>query len=128
MLPNRIFFDSFLEGMEPKKIDKVMKCDIYEEDDIYHIVMDVPGFKKEDIELEYEDGYLKIRVMHEEEDVTNKKYVRRERISVQKCERSFYLGELDEDKIKAEFKNGVLKISVPKMNEKETSKKFINID
>lgn len=128
MLPSRIFFDNFLEDLEPKKFDRMMKCDIYEEDDIYHIVMDVPGFKKEDISLEYEDGYLKIKAMHEEEEKSNKKYMRRERTSIQKCERSFYLGELNEDMIKAEFKDGILKVSVPKVNEKEISKKIINID
>jgi len=128
MLPNRIFFDNFLEDLEPRKIDKMMKCDIYEEDDVYHIVMDVPGFKKEDISLEYEDGYLKIKAMHEEEEKSNKKYMRRERTSIQRCERSFYLGELNEDMIKAEFKDGILKVSVPKIDEKETSKKIINID
>ena len=128
MLPNRIFFDNFLEDLEPRKFDKMMKCDIYEEDDVYHIVMDVPGFKKEDISLEYEDGYLKIKATHEEEEKSNKKYMRRERTSIQRCERSFYLGELNEDMIKAEFKDGILKVSVPKIDEKETSKKIINID
>lgn len=128
MLPNRIFFDNFLEDLEPRKIDKMMKCDIYEEDDVYHIIMDVPGFKKEDISLEYEDGYLKIKATHEEEEKSNKKYMRRERTSIQRCERSFYLGELNEDMIKAEFKDGILKVSVPKIDEKETSKKIINID
>ncbi|MBQ8219202.1 MAG: Hsp20/alpha crystallin family protein [Bacilli bacterium] len=128
MLPNRIFFDNFLEDLEPRKFDKMMKCDIYEEDDVYHIIMDVPGFKKEDISLEYEDGYLKIKATHEEEEKSNKKYMRRERTSIQRCERSFYLGELNEDMIKAEFKDGILKVSVPKTDEKETSKKIINID
>ena len=128
MLPNRISFDNFLEDLEPRKFDKMMKCDIYEEDDVYHIIMDVPGFKKEDISLEYEDGYLKIKATHEEEEKSNKKYMRRERTSIQRCERSFYLGELNEDMIKAEFKDGILKVSVPKIDEKETSKKIINID
>ena len=56
MLPSRIFFDNFLDDMEPKKIDKMMKCDIYEENNMYHIVMDAPGFKKEDIKIEFEKG------------------------------------------------------------------------
>lgn len=128
MLPSRIFFDSFLDDMEPKKFDKMMKCDIYEENGMYHILMDAPGFKKEDINIEFHKGDLKIVLAHKENHKDDKKYVRKERTSVTRCERSFYLGDIDEDKIKAEFKDGILKISVPKDDKRETSKKVINID
>ena len=60
MLPSRIFFDSFLDDMEPKKFDKMMKCDVYEEDGMYHILMDAPGFSKKDISIEFDKGDLKI--------------------------------------------------------------------
>ena len=128
MLPSRIFFDSFLDDMEPKKFDKMMKCDIYEENGMYHILMDAPGFKKEDINIEFHKGDLKIILARKENHKDDKKYVRRERTSITRCERSFYLGDIDEDKIKAEFKDGILKISVPKDDKRETSKKVINID
>lgn len=129
MLPSRIFFDNFLDEIEPKEFDKMMKCDIYEENDMYHIVVDIPGYKKEDISIEYEKGYLKIVATHKEEEKSNKKYMRRERVSTSKCERSFYLGEeLNEDEIKAEFKDGILKVSVPKNDKEEPTKKIINID
>ena len=95
--------------MEPKKLNKMMRCDIYEENNMYHIVVDVPGFKKEDIHIEYEKGYLKIVATHKEDEKDHKKYMRRERIATSRCERSFYLGEgLNEEEIKAEFKNGIL--------------------
>ena len=78
MLPSRIFFDNFLDDMEheiePKKLSKMMKCDIYEEDGMYHVVADVPGFKKEDIHVEYENGYLKIVATHNEDEKNHKKY------------------------------------------------------
>ncbi|MGN1357838.1 MAG: Hsp20/alpha crystallin family protein [Bacilli bacterium] len=107
----------------------MMKCDIYEENDMYHIVVDIPGYKKEDISIEYEKGYLKIVATHKEEEKSNKKYMRRERVSTSRCERSFYLGEeLNEDEIKAEFKDGILKVSVPKNDKEEPTKKIINID
>ena len=129
MLPSRIFFDNFLDEIEPKEFDKMMKCDIYEENDMYHIVVDIPGYKKEDIRIEYEKGYLKIVATHKEEEKSNKKYMRRERVSTSRCERSFYLGEeLNEDEIKAEFKDGILKVSVPKNDKEEPTKKIINID
>lgn len=128
MLPSRIFFDNFLDEMEPKKMDKMMKCDIYEENGMYHILMDAPGFKKEDIKIEFDKGDLKISFIHKEHEKDNRKYVRKERTSFTRCERSFYLGEIEEDKIKAEFKDGILKISVPKDEKRETSKKVISID
>ena len=128
MLPSRVFFDNFLDDIEPKKMDKMMKCDIYEENNMYHIVMDAPGFKKEDIKIEFDKGNLKISLFHKEHEHDNKKYVHRERTSVSRCERSFYLGEIDENEIKAEFKDGILKISVPKEENTAPSKKIISID
>lgn len=128
MLPSRLFFDNFLEDMEPRKLDKMMKCDIYEENNMYHIEMDIPGYKKEDINIEFEKGNLKISAMHKEEENENKKYVHRERTMVSHVERSFYLGEVNEEDISAEFKDGILKVSVPKESKEDTSKKIISIN
>lgn len=128
MLPSRFFFDDFLNDLEPKKVDKMMKCDVYEEDNKYVIEMDTPGIKKENINLEYEDGNLTITVSAKEEEHDKKKYLRRERVVVSKCSRSFYLGDINEDEIRAEFKDGILKISVPKENREINHKKIINID
>jgi len=128
MLPSRIFFDNFLDEMDFKSNDLRCKCDIYEEGGVYYILMDAPGFKKEDIAVEFEKGNLRIVLEHKEEEKDNRKYVRRERISMSKYERSFYLGEVLEDEIKAEFKDGILKISVPKLSKEEPVKKIVNID
>ena len=131
MLPSRIFFDNFFDDFEPpKKFDKLMKCDIYEEGNNYVIEMDVPGFQKEDINMELEDGYLKIAVEKKEDENSNdnKKYVRRERHSYAKCERRFYVGNINEEEIKAKFNDGILKISVPREEEKKENKKIITIE
>lgn len=128
MLPSRIFFDNFLDDIDSKKFDKMMKCDIYEEDNMYHVLVEVPGFKKEDIKIEFENGYLKVIAENSQEENEDKKYLRKERTSMTKCERSFYFGELNEDLIKAEFKDGILNISVPKDKSEEVVKKIINID
>ena len=128
MLPSRLFFDNFLDDLEPKKMDKMMKCDIYEEDGKYIIEMDVPGMKKEDISIEFEDGNLTITASNETVEKENKKYLRKERVSSSKCTRSFYLGDISEDEIKAEFIDGILKISVPKENKEINQKKIISID
>ncbi len=131
MLPSRIFFDNFFDDFEPpKKLDKMMKCDIYEKEGKYILEMDVPGFKKEDINMEFEDGYLKV-IAEKKEDVEEKegkKYLRRERHSVARCERQFYVGNVSENDIKANFKDGLLTISVPKEEMKKENKKVIQIE
>ena len=106
----------------------MIKCDIYEEDNMYHVLVEVPGFKKEDIKIEFENGYLKVIAENSQEENEDKKYLRKERTSMTRCERSFYFGELNEDLIKAEFKDGILNISVPKDKSEEVVKKIINID
>lgn len=125
MLPSRIFFDSMLDDF---KMEDKMKCDIYEKKGIYHIEADIPGFDKEDIKIEFNKGNLVITAEHKEEenDEEDKKYLRRERTFYGKYQRSFYLGEVDEDKTEASFKDGILKITVPKKAEEET-KKLIEI-
>ena len=131
MLPSRIFFDNFFDDFEPpKKLDKMMKCDIYEKEGKYILEMDVPGFKKEDINMELENGYLKVSAEKtlDSDEKENKKYVRRERHSFTKCERSFYVGDVSEEDIKAKFKNGILEISVPKEEKKKEDKKVIMIE
>ena len=131
MLPSRVFFDNFFDDFEsPKKLDKMMKCDIYEEDNNYVIEMDVPGFKKEDINMELDDGYLKISAekKSDSEEKDGKKYVRRERHCYSKCEGQFYVGNIKDEDIKAKFKDGILKISVPKEEEKKETKKVIMIE
>ena len=131
MLPSKMFFDNFFDDFEPqKKFEKMMKCDIYEKNGNYILEMDVPGFKKNDINMEIENGYLKVSVeKHDDsEEKENKKYVHRERHTYEKCERMFYIGDVSEDLVKAKFKNGILKITVPKEDKKEQSKKVIQIE
>ena len=126
MIPRKYYlddiFDNFLTAPEESKL----KCDIYEKDGDYHIEMDVPGFDKKDISLEVKNGYLNVTAHRKsEEDVKEKNYIRKER-SYGKFQRSFYVGDLDEDKIEASFNNGTLTVVIPK-KEAETNKKYIEI-
>lgn len=130
MLPSKMFFDHFFDDLDSTKgFDKMMKCDIYEKEGNYIIEMDVPGFKKEDINMELDDGYLKISAEKTDSDEdSDKKYVRRERHCYSKCERQFYVGNVSEENIKAKFNNGILEVSVPKKEEKKETKKTIMIE
>lgn len=131
MLPMRKYYlDSiFNDFMDEKNSLDIMKCDIYEKDGAYHIEADIPGFKKEEISVDCEDGYVTISAeknSEEEERDDERKYLKRERF-YGKTSRKFYVGDIDSDKIKAEFKDGMLKVVVPK-EEKIPSKKTIEIE
>ena len=127
MLPSRIFFDSLLDDYEDSRFKKSMKCDIFEKDGNYNVVMDIPGFKNEDINIECDNGVIKISCekKEEENEEDDKKYIRKERV-YEKCERSFNFGDIKEDEIEAEFTDGTLKLVIPKQ-EKVDTKKSIEI-
>ncbi len=95
----------------------LMQTDIAESDDSFSLIMNLPGFKKEDVKAELKDGYLTINAStntsNEEKD-DNGKYIRKERYCGS-CSRSFYVGEaVTQEDIKAKFEDGTLKITVPK--------------
>ena len=112
----------------------LMKTDIQEHDDGYTLEMDLPGFKKEEIQLELNNGYLTISATkgldEDEKDKKSGKYIRRERYTGS-CQRSFYVGEdITEEDVKAEFKHGILKLFIPKKEAKPAveQKKYISIE
>lgn len=130
MLPSRIFLDDFFDEMDKNtRYEKMMKCDVYQQDDNYVIEMDLPGASKKDITLDIEKGYLTITYTKESsnENTDDKKYIRRERHSFTNCSRQFYVGEIDEEMINASFKDGILTVTMP-IKEKEVTKRTINID
>ena len=125
LIPRKFYLgDDFFEDFFEPTIKGQMKCDVYEKDGDYHIVMDVPGYDKDDITIECDNGYLTISAeTHSEENEEEKNYIRRER-QYGKFSRSFYVGEVNVDEINAEFKKGTLKITVPKAGEKPTKKQI----
>lgn len=89
-----------------------MKTDIREEVNKYIMEIDLPGLKKEDILINYENSYLTIKAVKKVE-LKTEVYVRRERFYGE-VKRSFYIGEKKESDIKANYENGILTISFPK--------------
>ena len=76
---------------------------------------DLPGCKKEDVQMDLNDGYLTIQAVrsHSNDEKDNKgRYVRRETFSGS-CARSFYVGEVKKEDIHAKFEDGVLHIQLP---------------
>lgn len=124
LMPRKFYLDDIFDDFISSRKEQHMKCDIYEKGDDYHIEIDIPGFNKEEISVETKDGYLTIKAEKKNEvneEDKDRNYIRRERTYGQ-YERSFYLGDLDEDKIDAKFDNGMLKITVPKKEEVDTKK------
>ena len=114
-------FDDMERNMERKlygrKASRMMKTDIREKDDSYEVAIDLPGFKKDQIDLQLQNGYLTITASKglEEEDKDKKgKIVHQERYEGSMT-RSFYIGEnVKEDDVQAKFEDGVLTLDFPK--------------
>ena len=128
LLPGKFYLDDFFDDFVPMrgtgKFD--MKCDIYEKGGNVHIELDVPGYNKDEIKLDVDDGVLTVEATkNDEKEDEGKNYYRKERV-YGTFKRQFNVGNIDESKVEAKFNNGVLKITLPKEVKKE-SKKLIEI-
>ena len=122
------FFNDFDEDFFGKKnplygkhARNMMKTDVRETDTTYEVDIDLPGFKKEDINVSYENGYLTISTskgLDKDEKDKDGRYIRQERY-VGNMTRSFYLGDIPKEDIKAKYEGGVLRLSVPKSDMKQ---------
>lgn len=145
---DRFFMDPWFDftDREAKNLEKklyghraknVMNTDIKESDADYEMTIDLPGFKKEEVSVALDNGYLTISATKgleeneaENEEEKNKgNYIRRERYCGS-CSRSFYVGDaLTVEDIKANFKHGILQLTIPKKDKKEvTQNKYIAIE
>jgi HSP20 family molecular chaperone IbpA len=109
-----------------------MKTDVHDNEDHYEVDIDLPGFKKEEISLELDKGYLTVSAskgLDKDEKDHKGKLIRQERYSGS-MQRSFYVGEnLTEEDIKAAFRHGVLSLEIPKKEQpKVPEKKLIMIE
>ena len=133
----------FFDDREMKKHEKklyghhaknMMKTDVKETDNAYELEMDLPGFKKDEIQVSIKDGYLTISAARgldkDEQEEKTGKYIRKERYAGA-CERSFYVGEnVTQEDIKGQFKHGILRLTIPKKEAKpiEDKKSYIAIE
>ncbi len=121
-LPFRGFASDVDHKLYGKHAARMMKTDLKEHDDGYELSVDLPGFKKEQIELQLRNGYLTITAskgLEEEEKNKKGRIVHQERYTGS-MSRSFYVGEhVTEDQIKARFENGVLIVDFPKEEPKK---------
>ncbi len=121
-----MFKDPFFKGE-----NKLMKTDIKENESSYIIDIEMPGFEKENIKIEVEDGYLNVLAsINEDKDNNEGEYLRKERYYGE-CSRSFYVGDnIEVEDVRANYKNGILKLTIPKKEIKKEipDKKYVQID
>ncbi len=107
-------FESMFDDMNYISSYQPLKVDVKEKDKEYLLEVEIPGVDKEDISLEIRDDILTISAERKEEiNEESENYIRKER-RYGSFKRSFYLDNVDQEKIKAKFKNGVLKVKLPK--------------
>ena len=128
-------FDEMFDDFFPKATvysDNLMRTDVYEKDGYYNLDIELPGYNKEDVQMDIVDGYLNIKATHnmssEEKDAKGN-LVRSER-RFGSCSRSFYVGEnIKAEDIKAKFDNGMLNIVLPSKEQKSIeSKQTVTIE
>ena len=129
MFNEPFFSDSFAPLQNTMKSFKV---DVKDTGDAYELTAELPGVKKEDISLDYENGYLTVKAVlnadnnapENQGDVKDAKdggkYVRRERY-YGTVQRSFYIDNVDKANSKAEYNDGILKVTLPKLAKKDSS-------
>lgn len=126
-------FDDMFNNMMPmvagrrnplygKHSKNLMKTDVRETADSYELDIDLPGFKKDEVNVELKNGYLTIQAskgLDKDESDKKGKYIRQERYAGA-CSRSFYVGEdVEAGEVAAKFENGILQLSIPKKEHKQ---------
>ena len=119
-------FDDFMDDFAFPDIDKklygkyaphIMKTDVKEKDNTYEVAIDLPGFKKDEIQIQLENGYVTVSAakgLDKDEKDKEGKYIRRERYAGN-VSRSFYVGNnVQREDIHPKFENGILSFTVPK--------------
>ena len=115
-----------------KNAKDLMKTDIREHDEGYELDIDLPGFKKDEITIDLDNGYLTISAakgLDKDEQDKKGKYIRKERYAGA-VQRSFYVGDaVTEEDVKAKFEDGILRLSIPKKDARTVeTKKTIAIE
>ena len=104
---------------------RLMKTDIKETDSGFELEMDLPGFKKDEIKVSLDNGYMTVSAakgLDKDEQDKNGRYIRRERYAGT-CSRSFYVGDVQPSEIGAKYEDGILKLSVPKADKRRLPEK-----
>lgn len=119
------FAKDFFPAKNPlygKHAKNMMKTDVRETDEGYEVDIDLPGFKKDEVNVQLNDGYITISAAKgldkDEKDKKTGKYIRRERYAGS-MSRSFYVGaDVKQEDIHAKYESGILQLTIPKKDSK----------
>ena len=122
------FFDDSLEKeffgthnpLYGKHAKNLMKTDVKDVNDHYEVAVDLPGFQKDEVNVELENGYLTISAakgLDKDQKDDEGHYIRQERYSGS-CSRSFYVGDIQPEDLHAKYEDGILKLTLPKADQK----------
>jgi HSP20 family protein len=135
MLPsifNENLFDDFFDDAFDRRFfgrnplyghhgKNIMKTDIREKDNTYELDVDLPGFKKDEVTVNLENGCLTVsaaKSLDKDQSDENGRYIHRERFSGS-CSRSFMVGDLKPEEIQAKFEDGILRLTLPKASARQ---------
>ena len=122
------FFDDSLEKeffgthnpLYGKHAKNLMKTNVKDVNDHYEVAVDLPGFQKDEVNVELENGYLTLSAakgLDKDQKDDEGHYIRQERYSGS-CSRSFYVGDIQPEDIHAKYEDGILKLTLPKADQK----------
>ena len=103
-----------------KNAKNLMKTDIREKDNSYELDIDLPGFKKDELNIDLSNGYLTIQAakgLDKDEQDKDGRYIRRERYAGS-MSRSFYVGDVKPEEVSAKFEDGILRLDLPKAGQR----------
>ena len=125
-------FEKMTRPLYGKRAANMMKTDVRQTENSYELDIDLPGFKKDEITVQLDNGYLNITAakgLDKDEEKKDGQYIRRERYAGS-MSRTFYVGDtLTQNDIHAKFEDGILKLSVPKQEPaKIEQNKYIAIE
>ena len=115
-----------------KHAKNMMKTDVKETEEGYEVAIDLPGFKKDEVKIHLDNGYLTIAAakgLDKDEQDKKGKYIRRERYAGS-MSRSFYVGEgVKQSDVHVKYEDGILRLDIPKPDKKAVEEsKYISIE
>ncbi len=133
------WFDDYFSGGErlvkaddfftDRFIPNFPAVDVMEKDGKYLVHAEIPGLNKDDIQVEYQNGYLTIRGEKKFEHEEKKKDFHRIERSYGRFSRTVEIpDEIKEDEIKAQYKNGVLELTLPMKDPAKSAARKIKIE
>ena len=127
------FFTEKKDPLYGKNASRLMKTDVRETEKTYELDIDLPGFKKDEIQMELKDGVLTVSAakgLDKDEEDKKGNYIRKERYAGS-MSRSFYVGKhVTVEDVHPKYESGILSFSVPKEEAKpvEEKKHYISIE